>query len=83
MTKHIRSFPKNLIRIGCQLYINILDMCVGSYITPNRTHILTICVHKKILLCKKANVDPGYYDSFNIYKCIYITKAWRLIDLVY
>ena len=76
MTKHIRSFPRNLIRRGCQLSINIVDMCVGS-------HILTICVHKKILLCRKANVDPGYYDSFNIYKCIYITKAWCLIDLVY
>ena len=42
-------------------------MCLGVYLTPNRTHITsTICVHKKDSFVYKASIDPGCYESFNI-----------------
>ena len=57
----LEAFYRSLIRIGREMSFKILHMCVGSYLTPNRTHIFsTICVHKKILLCKETNYDPGY-----------------------
>ena len=35
---------------------------------------------KKILLCQKATIDPGCYDSFNIWTYTHIIRAWCLID---
>ena len=63
----LKAFHRSLIRIGREMSFKILHMCVGSYLTPKCTHIFsTIYVHKKILLCKRTDYDPGYYDSLNI-----------------
>ena len=43
----LEVFHRSPIRIGRQMAFKILDICVGSYLTPNGTHIFsTICVHK-------------------------------------
>ena len=61
------AFHRSLIRIGQEMSFKILHMCVGSYLTPNRTHILsTTCSQKRLFCVKKTNYDRGYYDYFNI-----------------
>ena len=63
----LEVFCRSLIRIGQEMSFKILHMCVGSYLTPNRTYIFsTTSVHKKDSFVEKTNQDPGYYDSFNI-----------------
>ena len=72
----LEAFHRSLIRIGQE----ILHMCVGSYLTPNRTHIFsTICVQKKILLCKKLIMilDIMILSTF---EHVYIVTQWYLID---
>ena len=54
----LEVFHKSLIKIGREMSFKILIMCVGSYLTPNRTHIFsTICVHKKRFFCVKTNLS--------------------------
>ena len=76
----LEVFHRSLIRIGREMSFKILHMCVGSYLTPNRIYIFsTICVHKKIILCKKLIMilDIMILSKF---EHLYIVTQWYLID---
>ena len=77
----LEVFHRSNMRIVRQMCLKILDMCGGSYLTPNCTHIFsTIFVHKKkFILCKKLLkiLDVMILLTF---EHLYIITAWFLID---
>ena len=50
----LEGFHRSLIRIGREMSLKIMHMCVGLYLTPNRTHIFsTILCSQKRFFCVK------------------------------
>ena len=59
----------------------ILDMCVGSYLTTNRIHIIsTIFVHKNRLYCVKKLLLILDIIIVSTFEHVYIIILWCLID---
>ena len=58
----LEVFYRSLIRIGREMSFNI------PFLKPQTAHTFSqqFVFTRKILLCKKTNYDPRYYDSFNI-----------------
>ena len=70
-----------LIRIGREMSFKILHMCVGSYLTPNRTRIFsTICVHKKDSFVQKKLIMILDIMILSTFEHVYIVTQWYLID---
>ena len=77
----LEVFHRSLIRIGPEMSFKILHMCVGSYLTPNRTYISQQFVFtKKILLCKKLIMILDIMIP-STFERVYIVTQWYLIDL--
>ena len=56
-------------------------MCVASYLTPNRTHIISaICVHKKRIYCLKKLLLILNVMILSTFEHVYIITAWWVID---
>ena len=58
-------FPRYLTKL-----VDICKICKMSRVTfdpkPHKHYLNSLCSQKQILLVKKATIDPGCYDSFNI-----------------
>ena len=77
----LEVFHRSLIRIGQEMSFKILHMCVGSYLTPNRTRFFsTICVHKKRFFCVKKLIMILDIMILSTFEHVYIVTQWCLID---
>ena len=74
----LEVFPRNLIRIGSQVSFKILDMCVGSYLIPNLTPIIStrqLCSQKRFYCVKRL---PLILDVMilSTFEHEYIITSW-------
>ena len=59
----------------------MLDICVGLYLTPNRMHVISVCVQKEKLLSKEARM-LWILSVMNLstFEQVYIITGWCLTD---
>ena len=59
----------------------MFDICVGLYLTPNHTHIISVCVQKEKLLSKEARMLWILaVMNLSAFEQVYINTGGCLID---